>query len=117
MGIIREVGDSSILIDYHAWVDQDETSFGSARSQAIRDVKDALEAGGFSLPEPLYRVKFDGAVPVQTPAKKTTSTPTPKPKSEDLSTDVDMTITDKVTDERIARTGQTDLLDDNAPPE
>jgi small-conductance mechanosensitive channel len=117
MGIIREVGDSSILIDYHAWVDQDETSFGSARSQAIRDVKDALEAGGFSLPEPLYRVKFDGAVPVQTPAKTTTSTPTPKPKSEDLSTDVDMTITDKVTDERIARTGQTDLLDDNAPPE
>jgi small-conductance mechanosensitive channel len=117
MGIIREVGDSSILIDYHAWVDQDETSFGSARSQAIRDVKDALEAGGFSLPEPLYRVKFDSAVPVQTPAKTTTPTPTPKPKSEDLSTDVDMTIADKVTDERSAQSGQTDLLDDNAPPE
>jgi hypothetical protein len=30
---------------------------------------------------------------------------------------VDMTITDKVTDERSTQTGQTDLLDDNAPPE
>ena len=120
MGIIRAVGDSSILIDYYAWVDQRETSFGSARSQAIRNVKNALESGGFSLPEPLYRVKLDGAAPVQSAPKTISAATPPKPNSplsEDLSTEVDMTITDKVTDERSTQTGQTDLLDDNAPPE
>jgi small-conductance mechanosensitive channel len=120
MGIIRAVGDSSILIDYYAWVDQRETSFGSARSQAIRNVKNALESGGFSLPEPLYRVKLDGAAPVQSAPKTISAATPPKPNSplsEDLSTEADMTITDKVTDERSTQTGQTDLLDDNAPPE
>jgi small-conductance mechanosensitive channel len=116
-GIIREVGDSSILLDFYGWVDQRETDFGSARSQAIRDVKDALEADGFSLPEPIYRLKVDGAMP-------TVPTPAPgkapkkdEPKSENMQTQADMTITDKVAKERKSPDGQTDLLDDSAPPE
>ncbi|MGJ8560563.1 MAG: mechanosensitive ion channel domain-containing protein [Litorimonas sp.] len=116
-GVIREVGDSSILIDFHGWIDQRETDFGSARSQAIRDVKDALEADGFSLPEPIYRLKVDGAMPTQpiaSPAKKPKKA---KATSENMQTQADMTITEKVAQERQTPDGQTDLLDDSAPPE
>lgn len=117
VGVIREVGDSSILIDFFAWIDQRETGFGSARSQAIRDVKDALEAEGFSLPEPIYRVKMDGAIPTK-PATSAKVLPAPaKPQGENLQTGADVTITEKVAQERQTPDGQTDLLDDSAPPE
>ncbi|GHA86749.1 mechanosensitive ion channel protein MscS [Algimonas arctica] len=116
-GIIREVGDSSILIDFYGWVDQRETDFGSARSQAIRDVKDALEADGFSLPEPIYRLKVDGAMPTGPTPSQSKEPKKDEPKSENMHTQADMTITDKVAKERKSPDGQTDLLDDSAPPE
>lgn len=62
-GAIEEVGDSSIILRFYAWVDQRETDFLKARSLAIRAAKDALEASGFTLPEPIYRLRFDQAVP------------------------------------------------------
>lgn len=117
VGVIRDVGDSSILIDFFAWIDQRETGFGSARSQAIRDVKDALEAGGFSLPEPLYRVKMDGAMPAKPAPKPGRTSTKPAVKSQDLETDADMALIDKVAEERNAAGDGTDLLDNNAPPE
>jgi small conductance mechanosensitive channel len=116
-GVIREVGDSSILIDFYGWVDQRETDFGSARSQSIRDVKDALEADGFSLPEPIYRLKVDGAMPTKPAAKQSSKPKAAKPKGENMQTQADMTITEKVAKERETPDGQTDLLDDSAPPE
>lgn len=116
-GNIREVGDSSILIDFYGWIDQGDTGFGAARSQAIRDVKDALESGGFSLPEPIYRLKVDGVMPTNLVKPPTITPRTPKPKEYSLETDADMTITDRVAEERRTPDGQTDLLDNNAPPE
>jgi small conductance mechanosensitive channel len=121
-GVVREVGDSSILIDFYAWIDQRETGFGSARSQAIRDVKDALESGGFSLPEPLYRLKLDGAVPTKPVTGKKGAAAKPAHKSkvetlETLETDADITITQQVAKERETADAPTDLLDDSAPPE
>lgn len=117
MGVIRDVGDSSILIDFYAWIDQDDTGFGSARSQAIRDVKDALEAGGFSLPKPIYRVKMDGAIPTKPITAPGNTQAKPSPKSQDLQTGADKTLIDKVAEERRAASDGTDLLDNNAPPE
>lgn len=116
-GVIRDVGDSSILIDYHGWIDQRATDFGSARSQAIRDVKDALEENGFSLPEPIYRLRVDGAMPAQAVPSPAPAAKTAPPPSEDMLTHADMTITEKVSQERDTPNGKTDLLDDNAPPE
>lgn len=116
-GVIREVGDSSILIDFYAWIDQRETGFGSARSQAIRDVKDALESGGFSLPEPLYRLKIDGAAPAFNHSVSETKSPQKKATGDNLDTDADMTITQQVAEERGLADGSTDLLDNSAPPE
>jgi small-conductance mechanosensitive channel len=62
-GIIESVGDSNILIKFMAWIDQRESDYGKARSLSIRAAKNALEAQGFTLPEPIYRLRFD-----QTPA-------------------------------------------------
>ncbi|MEM7689891.1 MAG: mechanosensitive ion channel family protein [Pseudomonadota bacterium] len=56
---IEEVGDSSIILRFYAWIDQNEADFLKARSLSIRAAKDALEQSGFTLPEPIYRLRFD----------------------------------------------------------
>ena len=56
---IKQVGDSSIILDFKIWVNQLETDFSKARSIAIREAKHALENAGFSLPEPIYRLRFN----------------------------------------------------------
>ena len=57
--IIKTVGDSNIVILFAAWVDQRETDYGKARSHAIRAAMRVLEDQGFTLPEPIYRLRFD----------------------------------------------------------
>ena len=56
---IKEVGDSNIVLEFKVWVNQLETDFSKARSIAIREAKHALENAGFSLPEPIYRLRFN----------------------------------------------------------
>ena len=56
---IEAVGDSNIVLRFLGWIDQDNTSFHQARSRAIAVMKSALEHGGFALPEPIYRLRFD----------------------------------------------------------
>ncbi|MDF1607358.1 mechanosensitive ion channel [Hoeflea sp. YIM 152468] len=60
---IEQVGDSNVLIGVSGWINQTETDFIKARSEAIRTVKTALEQAGFALPEPIYRLRFDSGVP------------------------------------------------------
>ena len=60
--IITEVGDSNIVLEFQVWVNQSETDFYKARSIAIRETKHALENAGFSLPEPIYRLRFNNKV-------------------------------------------------------
>lgn len=59
IAIISNVGDSNIVLEFQVWVDQSETDFAKARSIAIRETKHALENEGFSLPEPIYRLRFN----------------------------------------------------------
>jgi len=56
---ITNVGDSNIVIQFLAWIDQAEADWYKSRSLAIPAVKDALEEAGFALPEPIYRLRFD----------------------------------------------------------
>ncbi len=56
---IDSVGDSSIIIKFTGWVDQSQSDFAKARSVAIAAAKNALEKNGFTLPEPIYRLRFD----------------------------------------------------------
>ena len=59
IAVITNVGDSNIVLEFQVWVDQSETDFAKARSIAIRETKHALEDHGFSLPEPIYRLRFN----------------------------------------------------------
>lgn len=62
IAVIDSVGDSNIILEFQVWVDQSQTDFAKARSIAIRETKHALENHGFSLPEPIYRLRFDPAL-------------------------------------------------------
>ena len=57
---IEAVGDSNIVIRFLGWIDQTHADWFKSRSLAIASVKDALEGAGFALPEPIYRLRFDG---------------------------------------------------------
>jgi small conductance mechanosensitive channel len=107
-------------------VNQSETAFGKARGIAIARVKAALENGGFSLPEPIYRLRVDGAVSDGLTLSETTreaqNPEAPEPEHKDISTaeaeDVtpDHHLDEKVTEER-AEQGEKDLLDQSRPVE
>ncbi|MGF1469301.1 MAG: mechanosensitive ion channel domain-containing protein [Sandaracinaceae bacterium] len=58
---IERVGDSNVVLTFAPWIDQRDTDFLKARSVAIATVKAALEEGGFTLPEPIYRLRIDEA--------------------------------------------------------
>lgn len=60
---VIEVGDSNIVLRFLGWIDQRETDWFQARSRAIAAVKAKLEAEGFALPEPIYRLRFDSPAP------------------------------------------------------
>jgi small conductance mechanosensitive channel len=56
--LVLEAGDSSMTLQFSAWVDQRVASFGKVQSEGIRLVKAALEDAGMDLPEPIYRVQM-----------------------------------------------------------
>ena len=123
------MGDSNILIKFMAWIDQRESDYGKARSLSIRSAKNALETQGFTLPEPIYRLRFD-----QTPATLAAMDSPEKPeKAERLNKDAaksapeapsgdvlnvrpDTHISRQVREER-SDTAAEDLLDDTRPIE
>ena len=116
---ISEVGDSNIVINFYGWIDQTTASFGKARSLSIRSVKDALEEEGFSLPEPIYRVKLDNMSGTKldiATSQKSKSTPKRKPSELDLDTTPDTVIDEKVEAE-LDGAGQSNLLDESKPTE
>ena len=62
---IRDVGASTVDVDFFAWLDQTQADFLVARSEAIRLVMAALTKADIGLPEPTYRLNLlGGALPV-----------------------------------------------------
>ncbi len=57
--VIKEVGESNIVLQFQVWFNQLEADFSKARSIAIRETKHALEDEGFTLPEPIYQLRFN----------------------------------------------------------
>ncbi|MFC3228889.1 mechanosensitive ion channel domain-containing protein [Marinibaculum pumilum] len=119
---IDEVGESNVVLFFCGWVDQRHSHFGVARGEAIRMVKEALEQGGFELPEPIYRLRLEGAEAAQAlaaaptrPAAGRSAPPAPEPEA---ATDVARPepVARKVEEERRAGDGP-DLLDRAAPEE
>lgn len=125
---IVEVGDSSIIVRFNAWIDQTDTDYLKARSLAIRAAKTVIEEEGFTLPEPIYRLRFDQPVPADASAQaqtdaRTASPPSRKPKRNpavDVAHTEDVTpdrhLERKVSEER-ADAGGEDLLNSESPVE
>ena len=113
--VIRDVGDSNIVLRFYGWVDQTRTDFMKGRSLAIQAAKAALESSGFALPEPIYRLRFDPAAPLpvqRLQADSAQSTKKPKPTElPDVATDTtpDSHVEQLVQEERAA-SPQNDLL-------
>ena len=91
---ITNVGDSNIAIRFLGWIDQSEADWHKSRSLAIAAVKTALEEAGFALPEPIYRLRFDGRtdpLPIgrssATTASVTETAPDDPPKTKVLAPD------------------------------
>jgi len=74
--LVRELGDSTVVLRYFGWVDQREADFGRVRSEAIRSVKDDLERAGVSMPSPEYVLRWSGE---GAPAPGEAATPTGPP--------------------------------------
>ena len=119
---IQTVGDSNIVIWFSAWVNQRQTDFGRGRSLAIRAAKDALEADGFTLPEPIYRVRFDEtAATIELGTASTSEAPQPRKAAvavddEVLDTRPDEHLGRLISEEREQDAG-VDLLDQSKPVE
>ena len=122
--IIKTVGDSNIVLQFFGWVDQTNTDFGKARSQAIRSVKNALEENGFTLPEPIYRLRFDGRLPdmsvqesgeIKKSGTKIKQKP-PLPVKDDIGVKKDTHLEEKINAERNSDL-ENDLLDEDRPTE
>jgi hypothetical protein len=111
--VIVEVGDSSVPVRFFGWVDQGVTNFGRARSEAIRLVKEAIEAAGIELPEPTYRVRTETYQP--TPQRRLATVPDIQLRS-DISLKDDPII-EQIDREREALDDEGDLLDTSAPRE
>ena len=124
---LAEVGDSNIVIRFLGWIDQTHSDFYKARSIAIRAVMTVLDAEGFGLPEPIYRLRFDSGAPLEIARsakdeasdKSAASKPARKPLQADLAMEdvsLENDIGKKVAEERAAA-GERDILDESRPIE
>ena len=123
--IIRSVGDSNTVLMFTGWIDQRETDFGRARSLAIRAVTSTLDEQGFSMPEPIFRLRFDSLQDLKSSLKEP-SLAAGKERSRssafvpvaigsiDVAPDTDL---DGMVNEERALDNENDLLDDKRPAE
>lgn len=119
---INDVGDSTVVLTFAAWINQTETDFLKARGEAIRVTMSALEAAGFDLPAPTYRVQTDAPLagtpePVRRPPPPSAPVPeTPLPEA--ASPEVAEQATEEAVDrEREATDGSTNLLSEDRSAE
>lgn len=68
-GIIEELGESTVNMRFHAWIDQRDSDFFRTRSEAIRRLKEAFDEEGIEMPEPIYRVHMTEKSAVSAPAR------------------------------------------------
>lgn len=103
--LISELGDSTVQLSFLAWVDQRETDFLKARSEAIRQVKSAFDAAGIEMPEPIYRIHLRDAAslkPGEGGAAQAEPAPPPRPaapKAESSDVTVDRAIDEQVAED------------------
>ncbi len=87
--LVEELGDSAVVLRFFAWIDQTDSDFLKARSEAIRMVKSAFDEHDIEMPEPIYRVHLRDKVPApdSAPAPSKKSLPKCDPAQADVATD------------------------------
>ncbi len=126
--MVAELGDSNVIIEISAWVDQREVSFGKVRSEAIRQIKERFEEAAFDMPEPIYRLRLSaesGSVhvdsaetkaPQESPAQAPLRTAPVELADNAADVSPEHYMFEQVEEER-HRVESEDLLDDAAPRE
>lgn len=56
--LVDKLGDSSVILLIQGWIDQRDSDFLKARSEAQRLVKEAFDDAGIVMPEPIYNVNL-----------------------------------------------------------
>ena len=109
--LIERFGDSSVPIHFFAWVDQRETNYFKAKSEAMRLVKSAFDASNIEMPEPIYQVfvKQDAKSPAEQVVHPSAEVLKPGDTAADDRLDAQIDL------ERAE--GGPDLLDEDAPHE
>jgi small conductance mechanosensitive channel len=83
---LEHVDPNHLIIRAGGWVSQDGTDFELARGEAFRQLRRALDAEGYGLPEPIHRIHVEGRdIAEPPPAPK--PTPARREKAPDLSPD------------------------------
>ena len=109
--LVNNLGDSTVQLRFHAWVNQGTHSFGKVRSLAIRLLKETFDDEEIDMPEPIYNVRL-----AQTEAIPTGHAPSRRSAPPSLDdTSVDRTIQHKAEQDRLE--AGVDLLDHSSPQE
>lgn len=95
--LVAELGDSTVQLRFLAWINQHDSDFLKARSEAIRQIKAAYDKAGIEMPEPIYRIhlrnptgsEISGTVPIvpEAPPKPNSNTPAPPTSAADVAAD------------------------------
>ncbi|MGB7949737.1 MAG: mechanosensitive ion channel domain-containing protein, partial [Candidatus Binatia bacterium] len=68
---VHALGDFNVTLRVFGWVDQRDFAFLKVRSEAIRLVKEAFDAAGIVMPEPIYNLRMQEAVAGAVQPRKT----------------------------------------------
>lgn len=118
LAMITGFGESSVTVQYLAWVNQSKVSYGKVKGEAIRLVKRALDTAGVDLPEPTYRVVLGAPagsgldIPETPRADRNAEEATPSQGDVSIERQLDRQIAEEQVKNR-----ERNLLDDDAPIE
>jgi small-conductance mechanosensitive channel len=70
---VQTLGDFNVTLRVYGWVDQRHFNFLKVKSEAIRLVKEAFDAAGIVMPEPIYNLRMQERVAAAAEPKKSQS--------------------------------------------
>ena len=112
--VVERLDAYSVPVKVFGWADQVGSDYGKVKSETIRQVKEAFEAAGISIPEPIQNIRR-----IDAPADDTGVSRAPQPTADELReirhTGADNTLIQKVSDLRSK--SDTDLLSQSGAKE
>ncbi len=107
---IDRIGDGAIFLIVTGWIDQTETSLVRAKGEALRLVKNAIEAAGVDVPDTTYRIEMVDPAKGPSPRPKPSAKTSARESVTDVGTKADAELDRIIDDERAHE--RHDLLDD-----